>query len=503
MLARKTENIEALLPEEPARKSYFLEKGFSDLGATVRGSFELNGATAKKSIASIKTKGTGVVSKFFWGVLYICATIAMGVFGTLLTLVISFFHSLVVFAIMICVYIMFGATRAIDNAYVGLRRVSSICDKCKVRSVLPGYKCPSCGKIHYRLRPNVYGIFRHTCSCGQKLPATFFLATKDTASGGKITRKKLEAVCANPQCSSENRAEETRPVCIPVAGSSSVGKTAFLNAAAVELIESLLPASGCEVEYYAPEKEALFSNAKSDFHKGEVTKTIEPTSPGEPSAFSMSFFVKHRSLKPKRLIHLFDIAGETFIGNHEHERQLHYGYSDGVVLIIDPMAIPEIADRHEDKLNEVDAKNIGRDDLNQVVASLIAKMQNAGLLSSGQKVSIPLAVVINKVDEPGVADSFTQDARSEYEARHPDRKKEDLEDGLCRQFMVDHGMGNFVNTLAVSFKTTRYFACSAMGHSKGEGAYEPQGVIEPIAWIVSMSDRPLSKLLGVNAGKRS
>lgn len=60
-------------------------------------------------------------------------------------------------------------------------------------------------------------------------------------------------------------------------------------------------------------------------------------------------------------------------------------------------------------------------------------------------------------------------------------------------------MGNFLNTVAARFETARYFACSAIGHARGAGRYAPQGVMEPIAWILAQADAPLCRALGLDA----
>ena len=115
--SKKAEGIDALLPDEPSGKNYFLEKGFSDLGGTVRESFEANRKTASKSFGSITgSKYTGA-GKAAMGVLYFCAGIAVAVFGTMLTLLISVVHSTIVFVIMLVVYAGLGLSKLIDGIY--------------------------------------------------------------------------------------------------------------------------------------------------------------------------------------------------------------------------------------------------------------------------------------------------------------------------------------------------------------------------------------------------
>lgn len=492
--SKKAEGIDALLPDEPSGKNYFLEKGFSDLGGTVRESFEANRKTASKSFGSITgSKYTGA-GKAAMGVLYFCAGIAVAVFGTMLTLLISVVHSTIVFVIMLVVYAGLGLSKLIDGIYRHTLGLSVVCDRCKIKTELPGYHCPVCGKTHYRLKPNVYGILTHKCECRQKLPATFFVRTKNKSTGDSYSRRELDAVCGNPNCEARVYPDESRPVTITIAGSPSVGKTAYLTAVSHELIEEALPKAGCTVTHYTPEKETMYLAASKDYKSGETAKTIESTDRDKPSAFSLSFFVEHSKLKPKRLLHIFDIAGETFIRNAEHERQLQYSYA-GVILIVDPMAIPEMRDRYEDELDEIDALSIGEEDPNQVLSAFVAKVQNAGVIATGKQIEVPVAIVINKIDQPGVKDVFSEDAVSAYKMAHPDCGEDDAVDCMCRDFLKENRMGNFVTTVDVNFKTVRYFACSAIGHTRGQGIYEPKGVLGPVRWVTKLTDKQLARLL--------
>lgn len=494
---KRTEEIDALLPEEPSGKNYFLEKGFSDLGGTIRESFEANGKTARKSFGSIAGSKYSGAGKAAMGVLYFFAGIAVVLFGTLLTLLISIVHSIIVFIIMLFVYVGLGLSKLIDGIYRHTLGLSVVCDRCKIKTELPGYHCPVCGKTHYRLKPNVYGICTHKCECGQKLPAAFFVRTKNKVTGDLYRRKKLDAVCGNPNCETRVYPDDSRPVTITIAGSPSVGKTAYLTAVAYELIEGVLPKAGCTISHYTSEKETMYLAAAKDYQGGETAKTIESADRDKPSAFSLSFFVEHPRLKPKRLVHMFDIAGETFIRNAEHERQLQYGYA-GVILIVDPMAIPEIRDRFEDELDEIDALSIGGEDTNKVLSAFVAKVQNAGIIATGKQINVPVAIVINKIDQPGVKDAFSEDAVTTYKSTHADCREDQLMDHMCRDFLKENRLGNFVTTVDVNFKTVRYFACSAIGHPRGQGTYEPKGVVEPIEWITSLTDKPLARLLATN-----
>ena len=197
-------------------------------------------------------------------------------------------------------------------------------------------------------------------------------------------------------------------------------------------------------------------------------------------------------------MHLYDIAGETFLSvGGEHEAQMQYGYEQGIVLLLDPMAIPDVRDEYVSLLNATDESGIGDEDFGKVVGALVAKAKNATNLRDTDVIDRPLAVVINKIDEAGLEKYFDSESESVYLANNPGCPKDDLQDALCREFLLSHGMGNFLNSLATNFQRYRFFACSAIGHSRNSGAFQPKDVMGPISWILSSDDGQLAHKLGI------
>ncbi|WP_283133836.1 hypothetical protein [Rhizohabitans arisaemae] len=70
------------------------------------------------------------------------------------------------------------------------RRINQTCQhsECCARFTLPVYACPRCDVRHPALKPDLYGVFRHVCLCGGRLP---------TAT--PLGRHRLPAYC--PSCS--------------------------------------------------------------------------------------------------------------------------------------------------------------------------------------------------------------------------------------------------------------------------------------------------------------
>ena len=69
-----------------------------------------------------------------------------------------------------------------------------------------------------------------------------------------------------------------------------------------------------------------------------------------------------------------------------------------------------------------------------------------------------------------------------------------VEDRLCREFLTGNGMAHFVNAIDMKFKNNRYFKCSAIGHSRERGRYNPKGVLEPMEWIFQTTDNGMKSI---------
>ena len=59
---------------------------------------------------------------------------------------------------------------------------------------------------------------------------------------------------------------------------------------------------------------------------------------------------------------------------------------------------------------------------------------------------------------------------------------------------MENEMESFVNAIDLKFKNNRYFAVSAIGHTRDAGAYNPVDVLEPMEWICTKVDKKLASI---------
>lgn len=475
---------------QPAKKSYFFDKGYKDLGNTIKGAWTRNMESIthyKENISAARGSGSKIVV-VFKVIVNIMGMLSVLLFGSLITCVISLLNISVLLAFMFCVYIGFTFIWIVDRIYLLRKKIFTACHECKEKMLIPTYICPQCGEKHSVLTPGVYGILKRTCNCGYKLPTAFFCNVNGRH------RRELDAIC--PYCEHTLSDRETVPICIPIVGGRSVGKTAFITAFSHDFIEKTAPSKGWEIDFYNAAKEDIYKEIVQDYTTGSTRMTDRPQDINKASSVSFSFFVKGPEFKPDRLVHVYDIAGEVFTDNSENELQKQYEYCQGIVLVIDPFAIPSVRYRNESELAPEDIAGIGKADINGIVNSFLNKLREVTGLTDHKMSSVPLAVVISKIDSAGLFAELGQGAVKALMASDPVKynNAQDVQDYLCRKFLRDNEMEAFLSNVNIKFKNNRFFACSAIGHTRDKGAYSPIGIMQPMEWLFRNADFKMAKL---------
>lgn len=110
--------------------------------------------------------------------------------------------------------------------------------------------------------------------------------------------------------------------------------------------------------------------------------------------------------------------------------------------------------------------------------------------------TVPLAVVINKIDSAGLEQDIGDMAVNKLLGTKPDKFTNyyDTEDYLCRKFLKENDMESFLNNINIQFKNNRFFACSAIGHTRDKGKYEPKGVLPPMQWLFNIADHKMGQI---------
>ena len=433
------------------KRSYFFGPGYHQIAITVKDAF----SNQAGYMSTVKTWRQGFRPKHGWiiniwvDIFYIAACICTYVFGSIWTVLFSSLLFGVIFTGMCGFYVFFTLLWLGDRITLMVRSIQSRCPNCKRISVVPVFCCPDCGAQHMNLTPGPYGVLTQKCACGKKLPTTIFNG-----------RSQLEALC--PYCQTSLAASDAKQFGIQLVGGVSAGKTTFLASYWHHYIEQLK--SDKQLEFTCFPEEA-FKELEYWYQNGLSLAT------SETNATMYSIVHKREGSDPIQMI-IYDVAGESFTNLSADIQQQQFRYCEGIVIVIDPTATPEL---------NVDT-----------VSGFVSEFKQLKGIRSTQLAQIPVAVIISKADlfkrelgVPKIKSIYNQVVKTSEEN---DITLNSVRNDVCRNFLLSHGFDGILNMIDSEFGNTQYFSVSAMGHEAQESfPYEPWGVIEPISWLTQQA----------------
>ena len=386
----------AFVYEECASKSYFFGPCFSDIWAIIKGAFSENFATFPDF-----SRGQEWYSKIAFFVWSLFQVIAQFVLGTILTALLSLIMLVVSIVFTDILYIFFGITLLIENAYLKIKSVSFRCQKCTHAYDIPVYCCPKCNINHVRLRPGRYGVFKRKCVCGSILPLTVKVTGKyptgSTANQNywiKFNIADMKSRC--PHCGNEDNAGITHPISIALIGGASAGKTTFKVAFLKDFLDEETVKYNIDFEFPNTEYEDEFKRIESYYRGLPIPATQNGT---EYDIITFSFFLKHKKFGVDRLIHLYDMPGETFQRGDAQEGWHMYTFNDGAVFLIDPYALTKIKEENQNEL-QGSSMGISVASMNDLIESLIDTLHQVKTPKNMRgKFTIPIALTITPLSK--------------------------------------------------------------------------------------------------------
>lgn len=473
---------------QPAKINYFFHQSYVDLGNIISGAW-------RKNVESAGNYGRKISGNFsehgFWGVFpmiaYVFATVSMFVFGSIVCAMFTIAHITIIIIINVLVYIVALILGLFEHIYISFHGIFGACPYCKNHYKIPTYVC-DCGAEHTNLVPNKYGVIKRQCQCGKKLPTSILTG-----------RSKIKAKC--PVCNhildNSLGTQEVVPVCIPVIGGPSVGKTCYITAVMKELIENVVPATGASIEFYNQSNEVTCNNMISLYNSGTIQ---QKTSDMNPAAYN--FFINSKKHGPQRLMYFYDIAGEAFTTSDALSSQKQYEYSHGFIFIIDPLSIPRVREKFVNE-KDYDSYAVSDADINETFDSFMRNLSKISGLSPNELSKIACAIVVNKIDAYDLSEIIGKQAIDKVMQLDENKKKDaaDLMDSEVKKFLNGNGMSNFVKNVSMCFKNTRFFAVSSLGHKQNGQAFEGNMTLEPFAWITSRVDSSMKAIFKEYAKK--
>ena len=455
--------------KEPAKISYFFGESYGDLWRTVKTLWSKNGERISNAWSDIgdswSSDGKYIAVCLF--IFRICILISLAIFGTIFTLIFSLIHISILLVLMAFVYLGFILARVFDGAFCLLKGISTNCynPQCERKFVLPIYVCPRCHKLHYHLVPSKYGILKRRCLCGEKLPTTFFNG-----------RQKLDSLC--PHCQSDAIKGVHSSILVPVIGSTSSGKTCFVNMAINGLEKSVGASKKLKFEYQHVHGDEYVNNI-AIMNDGNL-----PPKTGDLRFKYYNFYLSQKESKVENLISVCDIAGEVFLNQDSVVEQQGFRFADALLCIIDPLSIDEFRDEVKGKIN-YDQYAGSTQSMSEILSGIINTLESLFRKGSKQILKMNICVVLTKSDIPGLDEKVGEEAVREYMANNSKATVEEANNVVCEQFFRDYGETSFVNEIKGKFKEVQFYAVSALGHVPSGQKFTPRNVVKPLAWVVN------------------
>lgn len=347
------------------------------------------------------------------------------------------------------------------------------CPKCYATFKLPVFECPHCGTKHTRLYPGRCGLLYAKCTCGHFIPC---------ASASK--RKDLKSYC--PKCDHTLAGSNIKALTVQVIGGNSSGKTSFIAAFQHQYVEAV-ENSGIRNVLTSPEDD--FEELEKIYHSGRTVK-----SPGDEVR---TYHILHGNKgSSDDGIVIYDVPDEVILSEQYERNPLNFAYSDGIIIIIDPLSVRSVRKECEATTGLTSTNGFSDDSTEDIIVHFINKYSEVAGRMARRMSDTPVAVVIAKTDLTSIRRKIgTVKIKAEFSANQNQYLSlGDARDKVCRKYLADIGLANAVNNLDSVFSKVTYFPVSSIGHCEDGSPFDPQNIIAPMGWLARQSQSNIKDL---------
>lgn len=379
--------------------------------------------------------------------------------------------------------------RLLDDFIYRVQNNIVVCPRCHRTLKRVNVKCPNCNNVFANLYPTRAHPFYLRCSCGTRLATTRLFG-----------RTKYESFCPRPNCMAPLgvNASEGRIVGIPIVGSAAAGKTTFLMSSLNALTSEFPSSKGWKTSFPFKSDEIFAKKLHANFKKGEAP---DKTNELVPHAFCLNY--ETGALSENLRVCVYDPSGEAFTRHYERlKEQGYYDFMAGLILVVDPFALPALRKKYQNRLQEVgEGFSVSVADQMECLDRLLIRLNDPSRwspddssdavyynLGSIPLKELPCAVVLTKVDAFDLDKYIGAEGVKRFRAKYPRYTEEEATDRLCRYWLKRWGGYNLLANLNNTFGQTRCFAVSAFGkpdiYFGYENGFKPYNIAAPFNWLL-------------------
>ena len=363
-----------------------------------------------------------------------------------------------------------------ELASLRLRGISLECGHCHRPVTAPAYDCDGCPTPpparHLHLVPGRLGVLDRTCRCGTRLP-TLLLRGKS----------RLEGFCPHASCGHPLPVKGmTAPTFhVPVVAATSTGKT-ILMAATVDALDAAARADGAGTGLeFAEQTRAAEVADVLDRLRADGADSVAKTLPELPLRALNLYLGDARG---RRLLYLYDAAGERYETTEGTDTLRFLRYTDGVVFVVDPFAIDAV--RTTVPASDLTTIRPSLRKPAEAVERFGANLRERLGIEAGRRIDRPAAVVVTECDALLASESVAHPYEDGVTGRG-DRS------AAVRAWLRTVGAGSVVDHVDTSYRRTGYFAVSALAafeeHARTSartgGPVADDDPADPVRWLLA------------------
>jgi hypothetical protein len=281
-----------------------------------------------------------------------------------------------------------GVLRGVEAALLWARGITVECPDCHRPVTRPEYSCPHCPpsapSIHRRLLPGRLGVLQRVCRCGNALPTLL--------ARGKW---KLPSYCQHCHKPLPTKALSAATFHAPVAAGSKAGKTVYMMSAVARMeIRGRDAGDPLEFEFADQAAKRDFLDARRALESGTLTAVQKTQVASRPRAFNV--FVGPDGPPSRRLLYLYDAAGESYERSTGLTEFRFFGLTTGIVFVVDPFSLPAV--RRLAAPAAVQRANPSLEAPESVLERLAQSLRENRRAKADRRLPIATAVVVTKGD---------------------------------------------------------------------------------------------------------
>lgn len=359
-----------------------------------------------------------------------------------------------------------SALTVLRLCYVKAGRIRCHCPACYKTMAIPTYLCPTCQAKHTHLQPGLSGVFFHRClSCATALPTLDW-----------IGRKRLARVCPSCHCVLGRYFGTGPEIHIALVGGSGAVKTSYLLTA-LEALRQQRP-DGIKGTLTDTTQEQLLTKELRRLRAGQ--SPAGAASP-VPRAWTLKMQLPRRLLP--RLLSLYDPAEEAFTSSTNASRQEYYTFTDGMLFLIDLLALLPSQGIYQAANNSKRAPLVCME-IMHVYERMMQAFETLAGLHPKRRYPQPVAVVVTGLQSKthGSGHPGTQESLANLSGPASSH--------TLRELLCSSGLDTFVRDLESHFASVQYFSCAVPESlHEQEDLQVAERLLRPLLWLCRLAQR--------------